>query len=146
MLRSFFEVFVVVYQPCLYHTRSCIEILPRKCGESVTNSSQRLCYTMNTHPVADRTAPHLLDSMIYYLTNGGQFTAAGDFVSVLAIAVDPRRFKAPPALPDGKAPHQAYPSRGQSADGSDCRPAPGRNSSRVIQCIRYTEYTLNRQV
>ena len=26
---------------------------------------------MNTHPVADRTAPHLLDSMIYYLTNGG---------------------------------------------------------------------------
>ena len=54
MLRSFFEVFVVVYQPCLYHTRSCIEILPRKCGESVTNSSQRLCYTMNTHPAADR--------------------------------------------------------------------------------------------
>ena len=29
--------------------------------------------------------------------------AAGDFVSVLAIAVDPRRFTAPPAFPDGKA-------------------------------------------
>lgn len=79
MLRSFFEVFVVVYQPCLYHTRSCIEILPRKCGESVTNSSQRLCYTMNTHPVADRTAPHWLDSMIYYLTNGGAVHGSGRF-------------------------------------------------------------------